>query len=65
MDSENLKEKYEKDIRDRYAQKMPKVSMLKLRMKKPGLKQLLGQNPIQDEEFGDLDKYFKLSRGTR
>jgi hypothetical protein len=65
MDSESLKEKYEKDIRDRYAQKQPKIAMLKLRLKKPTLKDLLGQNPIQDEEFGDLDKYFRLSRGSR
>lgn len=63
MDSEVLKEKYAKDMRDRYAQKEQKVAMLRLRLKKPGLKQLLGQNPIMDEEFGDLDKYFKLSRG--
>ena len=63
MDSENLKEKYEKDIRDRYKKQMPKVTVLQLRLKRPGIKQLLGQNPIQDEEFGELDKYFRLSRG--
>lgn len=67
MDSEanNLKEKYQKDLRARYEASLPthpKMSILKLRIKKPTLKQLLGQNPIQDEEFGDLDKYFRLSR---
>lgn len=42
----------------------PKVRVLrfKLALKKPGIKALLGDNPLANEEFDELEKYFRLSK---
>jgi len=37
-----------------------KARTLELKMKRPGLKQLIGENPLSDEEFNELEKYFRL-----
>lgn len=39
-----------------------KITRYKLAMKRPGMKALLGGNPLSDEEFNELEKYFRLSR---
>lgn len=33
-----------------------------LRLKRPGFKQLMGENPLSNEEFNELEKYFRMSR---
>lgn len=33
-----------------------------LKMKRPGFKQLMGENPLTNEEFAELEKYFRMSR---
>lgn len=35
---------------------------LKLVAKKPGIKALLGGNPLSNEEFDELEQFFRLSR---
>lgn len=42
--------------------KKTRIMMLQLKLKRPGLKQLMGENPMSNEEFAELEKYFKLSR---
>ena len=46
------------------SQETPQVRAMRLKLvaKKPGLKALLGGNPLKDEEFDELEKYFRLSR---
>ena len=39
-----------------------KILRFKLAAKRPGIKQLLGGNPLADEEFDELEKYFRLSK---
>lgn len=39
-----------------------KILRFKLAAKRPGMKQLLGGNPLADEEFNELEKYFRLSK---
>lgn len=42
-----------------------KLMALHLKLKKPGLKQLLGGNPLSDEdEFNELEQFFRLSKGN-
>jgi hypothetical protein len=42
-----------------------KILRFRLAARKPGLKQLMGENPLADEEFNELEKYFRLTRGSR
>ena len=46
------------------ADETPRIRMLRLKLalKKPGIKALLGENPLKNEEFGELEKYFRLSK---
>ena len=39
-----------------------KMMALRLSLKKPGLKTLMGESPLKNEEFDELEKYFKLSK---
>jgi hypothetical protein len=39
-----------------------KITRYKLAVKRPGMKALLGGNPLSDDEFNELEKYFRLSR---
>lgn len=64
-------ERYESDRKKRLAETLAnespeerKVRLMafRLSLKKPGLKAFLGENPMKNEEFDELEKYFKLSR---
>ncbi len=39
-----------------------RITRFQLALKRPGLKALLGENPLSDEEFNELEKYFRLRR---
>lgn len=53
-------------LMERYAEmrkKKPKLRTLKLKAKKPGLSQLLGDaNPMKSDELEEIKKFIKLSR---
>ena len=53
-------------LMERYAEskrKNPRFRTLKLKAKKPGLSQMLGDaNPMKAEELEEIKKYLKLSR---
>lgn len=49
-------------LRDESDDPKVKIMRFKLAARKPGIKQLLGGNPLADEEFDELEKYFRLSK---
>lgn len=42
----------------------PQVRAMRLKLvaRKPGIKALLGDNPLSNEEFDELEKFFRLSK---
>lgn len=43
-------------------QKKLRLMAYQLKLKRPGVKQLMGESPLNNEEFAELEKYFKMSR---
>ena len=63
----DLEKKKREDLIKSLAAESPearKVRMMtyQLKLRRPGVKQLFGEHPLSNEEFQELEKYFRMSR---